>query len=762
MSRTVSRDSSRTDDVNVTTVLLVASNDRRKSVVVNMRRHRFSSNSWISMWSIFDFLMVLCIFIVQLSAKGTVMNTPCTIIDNCCVRNMTNFWKHKTELHCSGIQQIPVVNEIIHVLTIDDSDDIKELSAKSISPYSNLTDIILNNMKNLEYLDSSTFKNLNKLQSLYILRASVLKELSSDIFHGLSKTFLVLRISKANLRVIPDLSDLGTPTAMHIIEFEGNQLDTLQTNGIKTRAEQLLLEYNKISVIENWAFNGSEIAKLSLRGNYLDFLSEHSFDGILNLRTLDLSHSSMKVLPTSGLKSLEVLRVENAPSMTVIPSVYLFGNLKEAYLTYSFHCCSFQFPAKHDYSSYEFHKEGSQTPSECVQMKKNYNFHVVSNDFIENGYIDYANDSEEQFFNEPAITNSTQDIICGNITPPTTRSDVKCWPQPNALNPCEDIMGFYWLRVCVWLVGIAALLANVVVMLVVFRKKFNYSVPRFLMSNLAFADFCTAIYLLLLAYEDLVSSEKYFNYAYTWQNGVGCKIGGFLTVFSSQLSVFALCLLTIERWYSIRRALYTNKMTFASTVRIMAFGWVYSIVMATMPLLGISSYSTTSICLPMDTARASGMCYVFTLLTFAAAAFLLMLFCYVQIYTSLSYETRHAAKGEASVARKISVLIGTNFACTAPVIFFGFTALLGYPLIDVTKSKILLVFFYPINSCANPFLYTILTASFRREAFSTVTKFGLCLENEKEYKVIYSTQTNNTQRLTPVHRQTLSLTLPQP
>jgi hypothetical protein len=80
-------------------------------------------------------------------------------------------------------------------------------------------------------------------------------------------------------------------------------------------------------------------------------------------------------------------------------------------------------------------------------------------------------------------------------------------------------MGFYWLRVCVWLVGIAALLANVVVMLVVFRKKFNYSVPRFLMSNLAFADFCTAIYLLLLAYEDLVSSEKYFNYAYTWQNG---------------------------------------------------------------------------------------------------------------------------------------------------------------------------------------------------------------------------------------------------
>lgn len=105
------------------------------------------------------------------------------------------------------------------------------------------------------------------------------------------------------------------------------------------------------------------------------------------------------------------------------------------------------------------------------------------------------------------------------ITFCSSRSDVKCWPQPDALNPCEDIMGFYWLRVSVWLVGSAALLANVVVLTVVFRKNFNHSVPRFLMSNLAFADFCTAIYLLLLAYEDLVSSEKYFNYAYTWQNG---------------------------------------------------------------------------------------------------------------------------------------------------------------------------------------------------------------------------------------------------
>ncbi|XP_025407584.1 lutropin-choriogonadotropic hormone receptor-like isoform X2 [Sipha flava] len=716
----------------------------------------------LSMRTIVNVLVLLSVCVLPSSAQARY--TPCTNSDQCCVRNMSNTWQHKTELYCSGIQSIPPVYETINVLTIKDS-SIEHFSEKSIYAYRNdLSDIILINLKNLKYLDSSTFKHFNKLQSLYISRANALKELPSDIFRGLSKTFLALRISKTNIKAIPDLSDLGTSTAMHIIEFEGNRLDTLPTNGIKTRAGQLLLEYNNIHVIEDWAFNGSEIAKLSLKGNYLDFLSEHSFDGIKNLLTLDLSDSSMKLLPSFGLMSIEVLRIENTPTLTEIPSVYSFGSLKEAHLTYSFHCCSFQFPAKHDNSNYNFHQNDLQrTSSECDKIKKNnvMQKNTASRGFPKKQSTEYDNNSDEEFFDKPAITTGTLDVMCGNITKLAAKSNIECWPKPNALNPCEDIMGFFWLRICVWMVGILAFLANMVVLMVVFRRTLNCSVPRFLMSNLAFADFCTAIYLLLLAYEDLTSSEKYFNYAYTWQNGVGCKIGGFLTVFSSQLSVFALCLLTIERWYSIRKALYTNKMTFASTVKIMAFGWVYSIVMATMPLLGISSYSTTSICLPMDTVRASGVCYVFTLLAFAAAAFLLMLFCYVQIYMSLSYETRHAVKGEASVARKILVLVGTNFVCTAPVIFFGFTALLGYPLIDLTKSKMLLVFFYPINSCANPFLYTILTSSFRRDAFATISKFGVCLDNKKEYKVIYSTQTN-TQRSTPMHKPTLSLTLQQP
>lgn len=84
----------------------------------------------------------------------------------------------------------------------------------------------------------------------------------------------------------------------------------------------------------------------------------------------------------------------------------------------------------------------------------------------------------------------------------------------------------------------------------------------------------------------------------------------------------------------------------------------------------------------------------------------------------------------------------TNFACWAPIAFFGLTALAGYPLIDVTKSKILLVFFYPINSCANPYLYAILTAPFRRDFFLLLSRFGICTQRAQKYKMNFSNNTH--------------------
>ena len=93
-----------------------------------------------------------------------------------------------------------------------------------------------------------------------------------------------------------------------------------------------------------------------------------------------------------------------------------------------------------------------------------------------------------------------------------------------------------------------------------------------------------------------------------------------------------------------------------------------------------------------------------------------------------------ARSNDATIAKRMAILVLTNFICWAPIAFFGLTASFGYPLIDITNSKVLLVFFYPFNSCANPFLYAILTKQFRKDVFILLGRYGFCTDRANRYK----------------------------
>ncbi|CAG2116083.1 unnamed protein product, partial [Medioppia subpectinata] len=68
---------------------------------------------------------------------------------------------------------------------------------------------------------------------------------------------------------------------------------------------------------------------------------------------------------------------------------------------------------------------------------------------------------------KPAVNVSTRiPILCGNISRRPNYPSVKCYPIPDAFNPCEDVMGNGFLRMLVWVVVIAAVLGNCAVMIV--------------------------------------------------------------------------------------------------------------------------------------------------------------------------------------------------------------------------------------------------------------------------------------------------------
>lgn len=61
------------------------------------------------------------------------------------------------------------------------------------------------------------------------------------------------------------------------------------------------------------------------------------------------------------------------------------------------------------------------------------------------------------------------DAICGNISEEI--SEIKCYPAPDALNPCEDVMGYVALRISVWIVVALAVFGNVFVLVVLLTNR---------------------------------------------------------------------------------------------------------------------------------------------------------------------------------------------------------------------------------------------------------------------------------------------------
>ncbi|XP_015047170.2 lutropin-choriogonadotropic hormone receptor [Drosophila yakuba] len=686
----------------------------------------------------------------------------------CCCWNASN-QVEEVECRCEGdgLNRVPQTLKLpIQRLTIA-SAGLPRLRHTGLKVYGpTLLDVAFTDCLQLELIQDGAFANLTLLRTIYITNAPKLTFLSKDVFLGISDTVEIIRIINSGLTRVPDLGHLPPHNILQMIDLDNNQITRIDSKSIKVKTAQLILANNEISYVDDSAFFGSKIAKLSLKENQkLQVMHPNAFDGIIDIAELDLSSTSLVGLPSTGLQNIEALYIQNTHTLKTIPSIYNFRNLQRAYLTHSFHCCAFQFPSRHDPQRHaqrmlEIEKWRKQCKSDSgsrkerstldssFDMPEDFGTFGSSDDSATNitpitfASFDYMADDtmNKGTFHEKIVLNPEDDSsaeLCGNFT--FRKPNIECYPMPNDLNPCEDVMGYQWLRISVWIVVALAVVGNVAVLTVILSiRPESTPVPRFLMCHLAFADLCLGLYLLLVACIDAHSMGEYFNFAYDWQYGLGCKVAGFLTVFASHLSVFTLTVITIERWLAITQAMYLNhRIKLRPAALIMLGGWIYSMLMSSLPLFGISNYSSTSICLPMENSDVYDTVYLIAILDCNGVAFSIIAVCYAQIYLSLGRETRqahHNNPGELSVAKKMALLVFTNFACWSPIAFFGLTALAGYPLINVTKSKILLVFFYPLNSCADPYLYAILTSQYRQDLFTLLSKLGLCRQSALKYK----------------------------
>ena len=451
----------------------------------------------------------------------------------------------------------------------------------------------------------------------------------------------------------------------------------------------------------------------------------------------DLSFNAFPVLPAKGLKTLETLKVRDNRELKELPAKEL-SKIRHVEAHYPYHCCEFRKEKKRNEKMIE--------EKEVVSESKNSWIWGESEEFI------YLRNTDNSNMTEVEPRDDVSGFGSGNVDPildpdgssedemtsPTSdgsaqeedfdqyieieedvNREVECTPEPaDPFFPCDDLMDSSLLRVGVWIVFLLALLGNATVIFVIITRSSRIDVSRFLICNLAVADLCMGVYLGLLAVVDATTRGDFRSYGVEWQLSNGCKTAGFLAVLSSETSVFTLTVITVERYIAITHALdITKKMSLKKTSIVMLTGWCFALTVATLPLFDVSDYTKFSVCLPFETGDMKSLVYVTTVLILNGSAFIVILTCYVKIYSAIRGSNAWNTN-DSRTAQRMALLVFTDFACWAPITFLSLAAAFGGDFVSLKDAKIFTVFVFPLNSCANPFLYAIFTGQFKRDCIN--------------------------------------------
>nr|KAG5696801.1 hypothetical protein BaRGS_012824 [Batillaria attramentaria] len=300
-----------------------------------------------------------------------------------------------------------------------------------------------------------------------------------------------------------------------------------------------------------------------------------------------------------------------------------------------------------------------------------------------------------------------------------------CDAPRDELSSCDDLLKSDLFRVFLWTFSLLAVSGNTGVMIyrLFIDKEGTSQTYRILVVNLTLSDLLMGVYLAIIGSADAQFSGVYVSKEVEWRKSSMCAAAGFLALVSSEVSAFVICLVTLDRLlvicfpfnYRLRLTKITAAVTCGAT-------WAIGLLLATIPLLQTDwqFYGQNGICLPLPITMRSfaGQYYafgVFVILNFVL--FLLIGAGQVTIFHSVRSSAKSTMrsdhKKEITIARRLFLIVFTDFCCWFPIGLMGLLASGGVPIpgiVDVLAAVCVL----PLNSAVNPFLYTLNTLLERR------------------------------------------------
>ncbi|XP_059159009.1 G-protein coupled receptor GRL101-like [Physella acuta] len=297
----------------------------------------------------------------------------------------------------------------------------------------------------------------------------------------------------------------------------------------------------------------------------------------------------------------------------------------------------------------------------------------------------------------------------------------KCQSYDKSISSCTDLIRGVSMRIILWAIGLLALVGNMLALAyrMIWDRKVLQTVYGQFVSNLCISDMIMGSYLIMIGVADEVYRDAYFVREDEWKSGVVCQVAGFLSTLSSEVTTFFICLITLDRFLTLRfqtgKYRFTTRTKHASIILSWLLGFSLALVPVLCPEWGIFTSNSMCLAFPLDTAVSGGRYYAVAL--FLGLNFVLFLSIIVgQIFILRSLSARRTVSTfstvnnsrraqDVLVARQLFLVAVTNFLAWVPVQIFGTLALAGVDL-DNDVYTWTAVFVLPLNSALNPLVYS--------------------------------------------------------
>ena len=613
---------------------------------------------------------------------------------------------------------------------------------------SNLTfiDLRYNHLNNLQ---PDIFKKLTSLELLY-LDNNKITALRSGVFWGLAN-IIWMDVDDNEIIMIDHDVFHGLDNLVEL-DLDRNMISELHPevfNGLKN-LEQLELDGNRLTSIPRCLFSGlREMEEMSLSYNMLEEIDKSVLAGLDNLAELYLSYNSMIDLHPAlftQTQVIEVLYVDHNPLSDLHIDVFKnlthlkFLSLVGTNLSY---LPTLLFRNLHSLKFLNISGNHLSTISPQVLQPLTQ---IVALDLTLNPLNRIKKDSFERLSKGVVIYVDEYATCCFIET-----ANCSFKAGHSSFITCDRLLPYFILQIVVWIVSIGTIIGNIYVLFTRYKQKNDRAyVQMLLITNLSLSDLLMGVYLLILLSVDLYYKDFFPSYSEFWRQSTLCRVSGALSLLSSEASVFFITLISIDRYMCLSSTTRLSKNKAKVAVALLWFAaLLITIVSVFFSMFFPTFYDTSEICVGLPISRVyshnivsknvsfyeftaeqdldvmhvveavitgSQPSYYFSIAIFTGLnliCFVIVAFCYVSIFIIANRASRAAGvtnrEREIRRAFKMAAIVFTDFCVWMTVIVLSILVQSKHVTVKPEAYVWIATFALPINSCLNPFLYTLST-----------------------------------------------------